>query len=503
MILIDKTVFENNVYLNTNGEINILKLKDWYGDIMINKVKFKYLNLIKSMTTNVNKLNDEDKVYICNTIIPFFKNEDKIIDIDLINILLSNDFIGELDKFSKVPPKAIDEINWIKIMGYYLISKFVFYDLEKIKYNILKQAENDNLSQEECIIIIESLYNKKVSEYNLINIKLNIEPKVIKVSKVSFKQWNKKNREKFIKDNINAIAKTVGIKLEIENTFYGQSKVEVSRLEDIKKFNKMLSLIINYDDLADKHRHLILKTLDVSVCPYCNRQYITSYEPSKRKKNNIDMIATADLDHFYPKAGFQLFSLSLYNFVPSCQICNSRMKLDKPIEILYPYNDFFNEEVRFEVVPKYKNEEGKKLLDLLYGKNDILKNDKYKIIINTSNVKDSKRRQQIDGSIEMFQLEQVYQSHKTLAAEVIRTQAIYENDIYNYITDMLFSSELSNSKKRKNTLESVISHVDESSREQLAINEKNRILYGLNVKDENQDLKQPLGKFLRDILKLE
>ena len=35
---------------------------------------------------------------------------------------------------------------------------------------------------------------------------------------------------------------------------------------------------------------------------------------------------TFDVDHFFPKSEYPMFCLSLYNFVPSCQVCNSRVK---------------------------------------------------------------------------------------------------------------------------------------------------------------------------------
>jgi hypothetical protein len=50
-------------------------------------------------------------------------------------------------------------------------------------------------------------------------------------------------------------------------------------------------LIIN-----EKYRHELLYTMDVTVCPYCNRQYITLYTVYYNKRRT-----TGDLDHFYPQ----------------------------------------------------------------------------------------------------------------------------------------------------------------------------------------------------------
>ena len=81
--------------------------------------------------------------------------------------------------------------------------------------------------------------------------------------------------------------------------------------------------------LGDKWgRHKILFLMGINVCPYCQRNYISSYE-DKVENEEINK-TTADLDHFIPKSVVPFLALSLYNFIPSCQICNSRMKLDEP-----------------------------------------------------------------------------------------------------------------------------------------------------------------------------
>lgn len=93
-----------------------------------------------------------------------------------------------------------------------------------------------------------------------------------------------------------------------------------------------------------------MDSLNIPVCPFCNRQYITSWEDMKKEKKS-----TADLDHFFPKSEYPLFALSLFNFVPSCQVCNSRMKLDHFMDDdgnrpIYPYEEKFDDSVLFKEV---------------------------------------------------------------------------------------------------------------------------------------------------------
>ncbi len=79
-----------------------------------------------------------------------------------------------------------------------------------------------------------------------------------------------------------------------------------------------------------------IKALGLTVCPYCNRQYITSGE--KRR--------IAELDHFYPKKikdgeellgkiAYPYLAMSFYNLIPSCPSCN-RVKSNDRI-LVSPY----------------------------------------------------------------------------------------------------------------------------------------------------------------------
>ncbi|MFM9745842.1 hypothetical protein ACKI2C_50665, partial [Streptomyces brasiliscabiei] len=65
-------------------------------------------------------------------------------------------------------------------------------------------------------------------------------------------------------------------------------------------------------------RHKFITSLGVKVCPYCNRQYITSYESEAD-----DMKTTADADHYYPKVEYPILQMNIFNLIPSCGVCNS------------------------------------------------------------------------------------------------------------------------------------------------------------------------------------
>ncbi|MEM5682767.1 hypothetical protein AAHB64_01575 [Bacillus toyonensis] len=83
--------------------------------------------------------------------------------------------------------------------------------------------------------------------------------------------------------------------------------------------------------------------LGIKSCPYCNRQYITPMYSENGK-------VRADLDHFYNKAKYPYFSISIFNLVPSCKFCNSSLKGTEDFEYntnLSPYEDGFGDRLKF------------------------------------------------------------------------------------------------------------------------------------------------------------
>ncbi len=65
-----------------------------------------------------------------------------------------------------------------------------------------------------------------------------------------------------------------------------------------------------------------------NTCVYCNRQYAFNIVRDGGK-NDDNRIARPALDHWFPKSLFPLMSLSYYNLIPSCTVCNSSAKMDE------------------------------------------------------------------------------------------------------------------------------------------------------------------------------
>lgn len=78
-------------------------------------------------------------------------------------------------------------------------------------------------------------------------------------------------------------------------------------------------------DFFKKHA----EELDITSCFYCESAYTWVYSDKGKIKR------TFDIDHFFQKEQYPIFALSLYNFVPCCQVCNSRVKGSGNFKNLY------------------------------------------------------------------------------------------------------------------------------------------------------------------------
>ena len=300
-------------------------------------------------------------------------------------------------------------------------------------------------------------------------------------------QRYEKKMLKKIKKNYrsNGLANSIKIYFE-ENGCFSERKVRellVGKItkqkiqsfpEITKKQRKKLGEFFSYKFLQnDQIRHELIASLGIQVCPYCNRQYITSWCNGKKTRT------TADIDHFYPKETYPLLALSLYNFIPSCQICNSRMKLNRTDEIIYPYEERFGDDAVFKVVSddsKTEKMDYVESLHLLMG----LKNSKinFKIDVNSNSIIADK----IKNSIVMFHLEEIYQSHESYVRELLIKKRIYDEGAYLEMLSRQFSYIFNNYGIK------------------FSDSELDLFMYGYNWVN-GEDPERPLSKLTYDIVK--
>ena len=167
--------------------------------------------------------------------------------------------------------------------------------------------------------------------------------------------------------------------------------------------------------------------MGIEVCPYCQRNYISSYG----KKT------TADLDHFYPKSLYPFLALSLYNFIPSCQVCNSRFKgyKDKGVSV-YPYKESFD-----ELGVKFKT--SKEAIYEILGEKD----SDFSIEIDCKNIEDKEKENKVRKSIDNLGLDRVYEkSHNQYIQDLLYTVEKYPENYLEACGEMF---ENDNDKKKQ------------------------------------------------------
>ena len=194
----------------------------------------------------------------------------------------------------------------------------------------------------------------------------------------------------------------------------------INKVTECKKKNLILK-IQNLFKYSKKFQGTVLtpfftNNFNFRTCFYCNKDFITNFESEKE-------VSTFQLDHFYDKATYPYLALSFYNLIPSCYICNAKVKGTKNTfeydvklgkfkdETCIPPNaenfDFDNK-VKFKL---FLDEDCKNLH--IQDKEDI----------------DIPLKEQFsneyDKYIEIFKLNERYKAHKDIVYEMITKAELY------------------------------------------------------------------------------
>mgnify|MGYP004632078843 CR=1 FL=1 len=243
--------------------------------------------------------------------------------------------------------------------------------------------------------------------------------------------------------------------------------------------------IISYSLISGNLRHRLMASLGVRTCPYCNRNYITRYGVKGSK-------STADLDHFYQKEQYPLFALSLFNFVPSCPVCNSRMKNVHPADdTMYPYEEGFGDDVHFELKYTGKDISSEKILHFWQALSKFDYNDIEIEAVIDSGI-NSERKRRIEKSKELFHIDEVYADHKQDALEIALRTRIYCEGSYEK-----FCRELFDEFDKKGMRCSSVSDMKQFLFR--AGFDYEWLIFGISMNDENRRFDKPLSKMIYDI----
>lgn len=219
-------------------------------------------------------------------------------------------------------------------------------------------------------------------------------------------------------------------------------------------FKRVVEYVFNYKVFTCKSKNRydaydLAIDLDINTCPYCNRNYTNTVIKKGEK------ITRPQFDHYFDKGRNPLLSLSFFNLIPSCSICNSSAKGKAQFnlnEFLHPYIDNSISDIRFTY--KYC----------------IQTNTDLKVEVVTPNPSKAK------NTVSAFAIEAVYNSHTSELLDLIKTRQYFSDRYLGILSS--------------NLLKDVI-----ISREDLY-----RIVFGTEF-DTVNFVNRPLSKFKNDILK--
>ena len=226
-----------------------------------------------------------------------------------------------------------------------------------------------------------------------------------------------------------------------------------NEIEKEKKRNRVYNLL-GYESLYNTIRDSnwnaseLCHRLEISICPYCNRQYITT--ASKVLDDGSEKwVARPQLDHFYPKSKYPFLSCSFFNLIPSCPACNMG-KNDKDTKTLYPYLEGFrnldgsrNAQFRIE----------SKTLEEIFRLGTVNPDINYSVELKRICDPD----EHIKGSDEVFNLTILYNEHQIELRDLIKRYLIMKGaELGDYSKPILGKDLIDCNEKEREILQNVL-----------------------------------------------
>lgn len=265
---------------------------------------------------------------------------------------------------------------------------------------------------------------------------------------------------RFINDNLEdiimgepQILKTVNYKFKRHKYYKKTILNKVKKIFDYPKFRNKSPDAYDAYDLA--------KLLGVRTCLYCNRVYTLTVSNGKK---NEEKIIRPQFDHFIDKAENPLLALSIFNLIPSCETCNSRLKGSKKFNLksyIHPFLDDVINEYKYSFNPYTTS-------SVLGGSSDL----SVRINITTT---DAAKRNKINNSKSVFRLEEIMSSHSEELRDLLVIRHHFSKE---YLSQLL------------KTYQGL----------KLSRDEIYRIIFGVYY-DEEDFSKRPFSKLKKDILR--
>lgn len=194
--------------------------------------------------------------------------------------------------------------------------------------------------------------------------------------------------------------------------------------KDSKFFNQLKKNFVDNTYTSSFRKDYFIKSLDIKVCPYCNRSFIECID----KKDKTTPIK-GQIDHFYSKEKYPFLALSRFNLIPCCSDCNGvggKFTADADeTELINPY--------------LLKDTNGMKF------KMEITKSSFANIEECASSIKilvEETNQSGLEQNIKTFHLQEIYQSHSDVAAEIylkgkLKMPSTYRQKIINIMKPIM------------------------------------------------------------------
>ena len=381
--------------------------------------------------------------------------------------------------FSKLKEAVQYHWNWIKRKFYIDVDYNSLNTNEKIKWTKAHKELNElyellhftGLSDEEKKLQLKKLIC--VFPKNLENISKSDEFEHLVMNKSSgYYTWKKatKKLEKINKSNP---------KYNLLNEFVEFGKILYKKEINSDRVLQLLDYESLYDD-PNWNAYKLCEKLDISVCPYCNRNYVFV-------TRNVDgkFLTRPQLDHFFVKSKYPFLSCSFFNLIPSCPFCNTE-KNDNDKSTIYPYLEEFGDNAVFQM----NSENVEDILKTKYISFDMKYNIEIKQVYSEKEKSEKKVQgedidlfvKKIVNSDEVFHLSPLYKEHqlelKDLLLRYINTRG----------------SNLG--KYAKVYYEKDLKDIDSFQKEELK-----KFLLGFPISITEKKFEYPLRKFKEDIVK--
>lgn len=201
------------------------------------------------------------------------------------------------------------------------------------------------------------------------------------------------------------------------------------RSTELKELDAIFKYTQHYDDRIAKFFCEHAEELHISSCHYCELAYVNTYRVITG--GAAMYYQHFDVDHFLPKTKCPIIGLSLFNFVPSCQICNSRIKSSRTIGTkksewiqFSPANEAYNFDK--DVTVRLRMHRG--------PDTSFKKKGEYYVYFRCKNG--------FRTEVNFFHLEERYEFHKKEAMRLKRLKAQYPRSARNKIAGLLGKTEV-------------------------------------------------------------